>query len=394
MRIEEIRTDLCARLCARREEIEQATLTRVYAVSDPGGVADPSYVDGLRTAVAAAVDYGISGIESSERNPPPIPAALLVQARVAARNGIGLETVLRRYFAGYALLGDFLVEEAEAEGIEPGGVLKRLLQAQAASFDRLLAAISEEHVRESEDRLDTAEEHRVKLVQRLLAGERFDTIELAYELETSHLGLVARGPGSAEAIRGLATTLDRRLLLIRRGEGVVWAWLGGRRPLERGELDRVISSTISARVAIALGEPGEGVGGWRLSHRQAAAAMPIAMRGPKAFVRYADVALLASMFQDELLSTSLRQLYLKPLARERDGGETARETLRAYFTSGRNVTSAAAALGVNRNTIANRIRAIETMIGSPLAASAGELEAALRLAEFDSAGVTNDGHIA
>jgi DNA-binding PucR family transcriptional regulator len=59
------------------------------------------------------------------------------------------------------------------------------------------------------------------------------------------------------------------------------------------------------------------------------------------------------------------------------------ETLRAYLVADRNASSAAAALGVNRNTIAERLRAIEAAIGRPLSACGPELEAALRLAELD-----------
>lgn len=48
---------------------------------------------------------------------------------------------------------------------------------------------------------------------------------------------------------------------------------------------------------------------------------------------------------------SLGQLYLEPLARERDGGQMARETLRAYFGAERNGASAAPVLGVSRQTV-------------------------------------------
>jgi hypothetical protein len=34
--------------------------------------------------------------------------------RLAARKGVRLDTVLRRYLAGYTLFGDFLIEETEA----------------------------------------------------------------------------------------------------------------------------------------------------------------------------------------------------------------------------------------------------------------------------------------
>ena len=99
-------------------------------------------------------------------------------------------------------------------------------------------------------------------------------------------------------------------------------------------------------------------------------------------MRYGDVALLVSALQDELLVSSLHRLYLEPLEAERDGGKALRETLRAYFAAGRNVSSAGAALGVNRNTVANRLRAVEAAIGRPISSRAAEVEIALRLADI------------
>jgi PucR C-terminal helix-turn-helix domain/GGDEF-like domain len=374
------RAEIGPRLQARRAEIEQAVLTRAYAVSDPSRIGDPEYAAGLRAAVSAAIDYGLIGIESAERNPPPIPAALLVQARLAARNGVSLDTVLRRYFAGYVLLGDFLIEEAESMG---AAALKPLLRVQATLFDRLLAAVSEEHARESGARLDTAEERRAELAQRLIAGERLDASELAYELAGAHLGLVAKGPGAGEAIRELAASLDRRLLAIPREEGILWAWLGGRRSVDPAELEPLLAKSLPVNVSLALGEPGEGLGGWRLTHRQAAAALPIALRNGERLVRYADVALLASILQDDLLSTSLRRLYLEPLECARDGGERSKEILRAYFSAGFNVSSTAAALGMSRQAVTKRLRSIEKALGRTVTSCAIHLEAALRQEELD-----------
>ena len=117
---------------------------------------------------------------------------------------------------------------------------------------------------------------------------------------------------------------------------------------------------------MTIGEPGEGLSGWRLSHRQAKAALQVAERRGQAVLRYADVALLASVLRDDLLVTSLRQLYLEPLERARDGGKAARETLRAYFAAERNVSSTAAVLGVDRRTVTNRMRAIEELFDRPL----------------------------
>ena len=308
-----------------------------------------------------------------------MPTVLLSQARLAARHGIKLETVLRRYLAGYTLLGDFLIEESERCGPLDGASLKRLLRVQAALLDRLIAAVSEEYAREAQTRPSSAEQRLAKRVERLLEGERLDTSEIAYEFEAIHLGLVAKGPGAAEAIRELARPLDRRLLLICREEETAWAWLGGRRALDLEALEHLVSQQLPPALSLALGEPGEGPAGWRLSHRQARAALPVALRSGKTLVRYADVALLASILQDELLATSLREIYLRPLERERDGGAVLRETLRAYFASGRSLTSAAAALGVSRRTVTNRLRAIEARLRWPLDSSMVEIEAALRL---------------
>jgi DNA-binding PucR family transcriptional regulator len=85
------------------------------------------------------------------------------------------------------------------------------------------------------------------------------------------------------------------------------------------------------------------------------------------------------MLSDDLLATSLRELFLAPLEQERDGGRVLLETLRIYFSADRKVSSAAAALGVTRRTVANRLRTVETRLGCSLRSVAAEMEAALQL---------------
>ncbi len=384
MRIEEVRSGLARRLRERRDEIEQAVLERVYAVSEPSQASDPEYSEGLRVAVSTALEYGIEALEAREDRPPSMPTALLAQARLASRNGVDLDTVLRRYLAGYTLLGDFLIEESERGGQINGPSLKRLLRFQASSFDRLIAAVSEEYGREASSRFSSPESRQAERIRRLLAGELLDAPEITYELEGHHLGMIAVGEGAAEAFGELAKAHDRRLLVVRREDGAVWAWLGARRAFGPGEIEQLADWVWPGGVTAAAGEPGVGLGGWRVTHRQARAALQIGLRSGERMVRYADVALIASMARDDLLVTSLRELYLTPLEDERDGGAVARQTLRAYFEAERNGASAAAALGVSRQTINNRLRAVEERIGRPLAMAAMELEAALRLDRLSS----------
>jgi DNA-binding PucR family transcriptional regulator len=350
------------------------------ALSELPAAGGTEYAQGLRNAVAVAIHYGIGGIAHCEAS-STVPVELLGQARRAAASGVGLDTVLRRYLAGHALLGDFLMEEAErAENLAPAE-LKRLLRLLAAGADRILAAVSEAYAEEARRRGRGAEHRRTVLVERLLAGEPLDPKDLAYDLNCWHLGVVVSGPGAQEASVSLARSFDTRQLVLSRDRDLVWVWLGGRDPIDPRDACSLAEATSPPGVALALGEPGEGLAGWRLTHQQARAAIAVAQRGPRTLVRYADVALLAATVRDELLDISLRKLYLEPLEGERDGGVVLKETLRAYFRTERNVSSAASALGVNRNTITNRLRAVEQRLGHSLATCGADLEVALRLAE-------------
>jgi len=370
------------RLRARRPELEQAALARIAAISDPAIAPDPAYLAGLRAALAAALDYGLAAIIAPGREPEPVPVQLLGQARLAARNGVSLEVVLRRYAAGHSLLADTLLDEAAA-GIGTAE-LKSALRALAERYDRVVVAISGEYAREAEVDPHSSERRRYALLRRLLGGERLDASELVYEFDGQHLALVASGATAAQALASLGESLDRRLLLAEPDEQSAWAWLGGRRRFECEELGFIASYPWPDGSALACGEPGQGLGGWRLSHHQAAAALPVAQRGPATLVHYADVALLAAVLRDDLLATSLRQGYLAPLEAERDGGAAAKQTLRAYFAAAGNVSSAAAALGANRATVRSRLVAIEERLGRPLEAASAEIETALRLDEIEA----------
>jgi DNA-binding PucR family transcriptional regulator len=376
--VEQARSLLAERLRGRLPELKTAIATRVYSISDPREVSDPAYVEGLNAALAAAVEYRLEVLEVGERHAADVPAPLLAQARLDARDRVPLDTVLRRYFAGNALFADFLAEEAECEGV-PNATLRNLLAAQATVGDRLLAAVSAEHAREAQVRPSGTTERRRETVKRLLAGEFVDHAELEYDLEAQHLALMAKGQGVEPLLRELAKRLDRRLLAVKREEESTWAvWLGGSRTLEAEEAARAVAALDPKGATVTVGEPAEGLAGWRFSHLQAKAALAVAERRGATVVRYADVVIEAATLRDDLLAKSLRRLYLEPLEQMRDGGKDARDTLRAYFAAERNVSSTAAALGVDRRTVRNRIRAIEELLGRPLNVVAADLEIALR----------------
>lgn len=90
------RAEIAARLNARRHEIAETILARLHAVSDLSEEQDVEYLEGLRAAVAAAIGYALAGVQHGEERSGQIPAAVLSQARNAARNRVGLDIVLRR----------------------------------------------------------------------------------------------------------------------------------------------------------------------------------------------------------------------------------------------------------------------------------------------------------
>jgi PucR-like helix-turn-helix protein/diguanylate cyclase with GGDEF domain len=374
--LEDARLRLWMRLEPRRREIEDAALSQLCAnPGSPGG--EPT--DGLRRAVSAGVEFGFAGIQRGGAGAGPVPPALLAEARQAARLGQPLDALLSRFLASYALLNDFVLEAAVECGPSPGSALRPTLGALAELLERVLVAVVGAYIREDHEWRRPSERRLIKSVRSLLAGERDDASELRYELDEWHVGAVARGEDATSALQELPGAIDRQLLLVRPEGRVTWSWFGGRQKIGVEEMAARISSHLLTDGLVALGEPAHGVEGWRLTHHQAIAAFAIAERGQAGVTRYADVALLASASEDRLLAHSLRQLYLAPLATGRNGGAVLRETLRAYFAAGRNVSSAASALGVSRQTVGNRLRTIEEMLGRTLESCAPEIELALRL---------------
>lgn len=372
-------------LGARRAVLEDELLTRVHAISDSAQIAEQEYVVRLPTAVKVSLVYALDVMRACEvgGSLPPVPTPLLVQAHLAARNEVSLDTVLRRYCSGHTIVVDALLEESGQAGLSREE-LKSLLGGLAAGLDSLLARVSDEYTREVESR-PRGGQRQVELAKGLLAGERADAPELRYDFNGWHLGFVCAAPEPASVAREVAATVDRALLAVSPCPELCWAWVGGKRGFRRTELDALLATASQAPsvTCIAFGEPGQGVAGWRLTHRQAASALSVARRSPSQVSRYSDVSLIASGLRDELLARSLRQIFLEPLEEDRDRGRVAKQTLRAYFEASRNVSSTAAALGVSRRTVAKRLAAIEQRVGRSLDKFAAELETAVRLEELE-----------
>jgi len=378
-----VRQAIGERLWEKRGEIEQELLAQLGAFSKDG-ISDPEYVDGLRRSATAALEFGIEGIESSERNAPQVPAVLFAQARLAARNDMSLHTVLGRYLNGYALLNGYVDQVAEEEELLGSPLLGEVRRTSSSLFGRLMESVGEQYELEARSRRYSPESRRESLVRRALDCERIDASELNYDFDAFHVGLVASGPGTSGAIKGLAKVLDCRSLVVETANGSTWAWLGRRKASpDVARVEKLVEEQWGADSFLAIGEVGRGRTGWRLTHFQAKAGLIVSLRHRSGFFRYGEDPLLVAFLHNDLLAESMRQMYLSPLSEEPDGGEKLRQTLRAYFEAERNGASAGEALQVSRQTVKNHLRTVEERLGRPLADCMAEMEAALRLEALD-----------
>jgi len=369
--------DLAHALRERINEIEAEVHARIQERA-PAEQTDPEYVHGLNAAVREAIAYTLTTVETGEKEAPPLPATLLVQARLAARHGVAVATVMRRYTLGAHQIRDLLLTEALRSPLVLDEHLQRLLREQDLVLERVLLDLEREHARQLQDRPVSLDARLVVLVRRLLAGQPASTADLDYDFDRHHVGLVAQGDEAVPVLRELAKAVDGRLLLVKPDADSIWAWIGSRNQLCPDQLPTRRLDNQSPRVRLGIGESGAGRLGWSQTHRQALEAFPFALHEESPVVRYARIALQAATERDALAALALRQIYVAPL-RARTDDDSLLETLRAYFLAGRNAAATGAALGVSRQTVSKRLRLIETVLRRPLTACAADLEIALRL---------------
>ncbi|MGA9877069.1 MAG: helix-turn-helix domain-containing protein [Solirubrobacteraceae bacterium] len=366
----------------RRQDIALGIYVHVRkAVPDLRSGQDPSLRTGMFEAITAVLDQRLDAIEQGPTGSlPPLPAEAALQARRAARSELGLGVVLRRYIAGHRRLGMLVAEEVERMGLsQDPRLLLHVRDAQEAHLEKLTAAIEREYETERLRLQRDPEQRRVELVQRLLAGgpvtqER--VAALGYELETWHLGVIGVGPGIEDTLAALRPYGG--LLRVFPRENLLWAWVATPDRPSETELTR-IRTTVPLAPRLAFGEPGRGAEGWRHTHQQAQDALQVLFTQQHGHVRYAEIAILTPWLEDHARAEQLVALYLAPLVSGGDRGATASRTLETYFASGRNISAAARTLGIDRRTVAHRLRTVERILGHPIEQRMAELELAVRL---------------
>jgi GGDEF-like domain/PucR C-terminal helix-turn-helix domain len=381
--IDDYRRALATRMRERSTELEQEIFDRISAIEEAANPQEQGRLNGLQKVIRPAIEYGLASVELGEKGCSPPPPAVIAHARSAAWKSIGREVLSNRYLAGYSLFNDFLLREHQrAGGVRKGSELRQIFQSNAVAFERLIGTVGKEYEQEHQSKTRSPEARRLERVRGLLSGELLDAPELSYDFSRHHICLVGSGDEMDEVIRRVARTLDGQVLVVYPSPNKIWTWIGTREKKPAPFVESLLRSELPSTASASLGETASGVGGWRRSHRQAEAAFAVATQEGKSVVRYGEVALLASIIEDEFLNTSLRELYLAPLEQARDRGATLLNTLEVYFNREHNLSSTAAMLAVDRRTVRSRLNRVEALLETPSPSVALELRTALRLRQY------------
>ena len=266
----QLRSALVEALRPRALEVQRAIFERLQAAT-PDSLDDVQYRAGLQSTLAAMVEYTLKAIEDREEPSIPIPPSVTEQARRAARAGVSLRAVTRRYVAGHVVLQSFILEEA---GEGAGEALGSIMSSLAKHLERVMDVAESAYEEESKLLQRSPEHRRVRRIERFLVGEAVQLDDVSYNFEKSwHICVVAVGPQAQAAIAPLVAQLDRQQLTLQRDENAVCTWFAGRERITSSAIERALKEQPLNDVILAIGEPEVGLHGWRETHRQAQEAL-------------------------------------------------------------------------------------------------------------------------
>lgn len=380
----EPRMELCDRLRSRLPEVQEAIAARLVGSQFGRTVAGEADLErGQRESVRACIDLTLSAIEHDDWEEVPVPAPALMQIQRVARLGVSLQELLGRYTDGYDVFWGFMLEEVEAapmSELERAALLRIASRRLAQVVGKLLPLVAARHVETATVGAQSRRARTAGIIEALLSSAMVSTDELDYDVDGCHVGIVATGARAEAVVRRLVAADSRASLVVPRADGAVWAWLQTTAIPDLGAVD--IDDSLGEGVRLAIGVEASGRSGFRATHRQAQAAMQVALCQRNFITRYADVLLLVPAVTDRECGDSLISIYLTPLEESRERNPSLKETLRAYFEAELNTSATAARLNVDRHTAMTRLREIEERLGWLIHLRHAELEVALRLDEI------------
>jgi hypothetical protein len=301
--------------------------------------------------------------------------------RLATYGGLSLSGVLHAYRIGHDVSLEAWLDSVDALELSTGdreACTRAIVRFTLEYNDRLVRLLETEYEVERKRVQGRADQYRLRTMRDLIEGVTDRADGLNYDLNLEHVGLIAWGDLTEEAIRRIAKSLDVREVHALAPDGLCWAWLGTQ-SFENGRRQALRQLELPPGTAVAIGQPSPGVAGFGQTHRQAGAAQVIAARRPQPVTLYEDVALEALGLQDAYAAREFVSDALAGLDGDDKRSRQLRETLEVYFRSEQNAAATAAALRVHDATVGRRLAEVERLTGRRVNQRRAELETALRL---------------
>jgi DNA-binding PucR family transcriptional regulator len=364
----------------------------------PEAGADPE-IEGLTLGSCSS---NIEAALSMVRHQIPVsateaPVTALEHARAMAARGHSVDVMLRFYRLGHAFFIERLHEGIRRWIPDEGAALRALSELERFAFaytDRISSQVAAEYVAELERRQNRARAVRMDAVRALLAGAAVDLEAteraLSHRLSITQLAFVCWADRSDLDLAPIAAAVaaelgSQRPLLVSDGAQALWGWVGGPAAAEPDPAS--VAAVLEARgepIHVAFGDPDHGRDGFRESHLRALRArrvVELSGRHPPSVTNFAEIAVVDALSRDLDAARALVERELGGLAADGAREREERVALLAVLDAQGGLAAAAAALGLHRNTILQRVRRAEDRRGRSAGERLLELHAALRLTQ-------------
>lgn len=381
--------DWAGRISVIADDMYRELVERIPVVQADGDLAALTRAS-CSSNVEAIISMLRSGIPAQSAE---APVTALEHARAMASRGAEVNDTLRFYRLGHG----YFLQRWSAELRERVGDLDRVvLSMQEATaytveyLDLVSEQVSVEHLAERERRQRRAAVLRADRVAALLQEDPNDLhaaeLLLGHRLDGPQLAFVCWSTNPAAQLEVAAVAVAEALgssgpLLVPDGPHAVAGWVvPSERPDPALTLDRALGG--APDVHVALGQAGIGLTGFRRSRDEACRARRVAglLDNDRRVVAFADVALLDLLTADTAAARAFVRRELGALADADPALVSLRETLQLVLAPRGGIAHAARRQQVHRNTVLQRLRRAEGLLGRSIEEHATQLHAALLLA--------------
>lgn len=327
-------------------------------------------------------------------------------ARTIARRGLELRILSQLYHAGHRAVWRFVTEfvnNADVPADFKVQLVVMMWEQTSEVMNSMLEELAATYTQERERLLSGAFSMRVNTVREILDGTENSlddaSVRLGYPVHRVHTAMVLWTTEHALSIDSrifepLALRLARsassaEILCVPSGARGLWAWM----VTGSSEEPTIDSALVPPGIRVAVGRPGQGIDGFRRTHREAQAAQQIATRAQRSrsVTSYHDVELVSLLAARPDAMNTLVERELHGMLGEDEPSVRLRETLGAVLSHQGNFEAAARQLAVHKNTVRYRVQQIEERLGRRINHRTLHLELALDY--FDTFGGRTDADV-